>query len=427
MAATAVAEKQKGFQPGELFGFPGITRSTEQPDNNSFITTTLASAATASPVQQPLVGQVPFKQTDIVFAWRYDVIVTQAYTTGTSTQTASQYFPYNIMGQFKLTITNLYDLIDVQSGIDLAIFNAYRPYLENQHSPQNTVYATPAAWPYTPEANNVTSGSYTLASTSLRLPFVLPACIWFDEYFELDSNGRTQAVASRLPVSPLYMSGTARDIFPQITFNPGLAANTDQGPAIQSAGTGTTGPNSIQHDFRRVGMYGTTNPPEMPTVWNWRYCLVSKRVALGAVSQVDIPAKTTVNNGGGGQILSVFFRFYDPSVTFGTVVNGGAPIAISTIANAQLLYGSSLIKFNDTYQMNQRRAFEQHNLRLPVGVWLWDMALDQDGRISNAWALNLYTTDVTYHFNFGSTLSSTAYVVVGTEYLSYIVDQPTLM
>ena len=45
----------------------------------------------------------------------------------------SDYFPFNFVQQNELKISNLYDVLDLQSGIDLAIFNAYRP-LVGSHS-----------------------------------------------------------------------------------------------------------------------------------------------------------------------------------------------------------------------------------------------------------------------------------------------------
>ncbi|SRR5229473_693551 len=404
--------------PGQYFGLPGITRWLEQQDNNYGINTALATTT-----QTPATGYVPFRTTDIVFAWMWSLTIAQTFTAGTSVLTTSQEFPYNWVQAFQLAVSNLYDIIDVQSGFDLAIFNLLRPYRSNNVGALNTLYTSPDAFPYNPEANLVSSGSYTTASTSVLLKFQIPACAWFDEYFELDRNGQILAIFNRVPVSPFYMSGTARNVSPLITMASGSVSNLDTGPVNIGAGTGTFTSTGVINKWRRIGMYGTKVPQEMPMVFNWRYALVSRRFALGAVSLVDIPLKSIINNGGGGQVLLVYFRFFDPAAAAGL----GAEIAISTITNAQLLYGSALQRFNDEPDQMEQRLFEQHNLRMPIGVWVWDLALDEDNMFTNARALNVYTTDVTAHFNFGSTLSSSAYVVVGVEYLTYVIDEPTMI
>jgi hypothetical protein len=417
-SSSAQASVQQGPADGELFGFPQITRWTEFPDVNTSLVTTLSQANSV-----PVTGILPFRQTDIAFGWMYNATIAGTYAAGTQTLNTSQYFPYDFYGNMKVSITNLYDMIDVQSGIDLAIFNSYRPArgANNKHW---SVYTNPSAWPYSPEANNVSSSAYTTASTSMNLRFYIPASLWFDEYFELGPDGSTQALANRVPVSPLFMSGVARDIFPVITMNPALASNTDSGPVV-ATGTLTTPATftggSVTHDFRRLGIYNTANRSEWPTVFNWRYALVSRRVALPGVSQIDIPVKNVLNNGGGGQILSMFCRFYNPA---GGGNSQGISYAITNVSRGKLIYGSNFIRFDDTPTSMQARVFEQHDLNLPIGIWLWDMALDDNARVTNARMINAYTTDCYIHFDFTSALSSSAYVVVGVEYLTYVIDQP---
>jgi hypothetical protein len=371
-----------------------------------------------------MTGQTAFRPVYIAFAWDWDVAWAGTYTAGTGTLNTSQYFPYNAIGPIKLSITNLYNLIDVQSGIDLAIFNAIRPYHKAPYR-FGDYYTAPTAWPYSPEANDVTSSSYTSASTTMKWPLTIPACCWFDEYVEIDDKGNLlQRPVQNTPVTPLYMSGTSRDITPQITMAPGLASNTDNGPVVAApAGTASFTGGSVTSNFQRKGMYATDSVAEMPRVWNWRYALASTRINLGAVSSAPIRMKNVLPNGGGGQLLSVFFRFYDPAAGANSQ---GAAIALSTISNGVLKYGSNLIRYDDTERENLKRFYRQHQSRLPVGVWIWDMAVDKDNRVTNAEALNTYLTDVEADFTFTSTLSSSAYVVVGCEYLAYVLDGPAI-
>ncbi len=433
----AKAPTSPQLQAGDLFGFPGVTRWTEQQDTNSSLTTNLSLNQS-----QPVTGILPFKTTDIVFKWDYYMDVTNFYGVAGTTNTTSAYAPYNLLGAFKLAISNLYDVIDVQSGIDLALYNLYRPY--NRDSINNLLYTTPDAIPYGHQENNLvafpvnsTLGqppaalTFPTTASSLQIHYEIPVSLWFDEYFELNQQAQTVMVANRVPVSPLYMSGTARNVTPDITINAVSGGNTDTGPFYESGGTPSLTGGTIAHRFMRTGMYGTTNPVSMPLVYNWRLALVSKRYSLSGVSIADIPLKSVINNGGGGQVLSIMVRFYDPAVA-----NGGAPISLGSITTGsapnynvtkgQLQYGSSLIRFDDTPTTMQRRVMRQHNLLLTQGVWLWDLAIDDNGKRTNARALNAYSTDINLHFEFGTTLSSSAYAVVFVEYLTFIIDQPVV-
>jgi hypothetical protein len=422
-----MAKKQAAPAPvmGELFGLPGVTRWTEQLDLNDSATTVLAQANTV-----PLTGQTSFRQQDIVFGWQYLQNHVSSFTAGTDTVQTSKYFPYNLTQGFELNISNLYDLIDVQSGFDLAWFNCYRPMRGSARRGNNLLYTSPGAFPYNPQTNGV-SGTFTIASTAMQIPFDVPACIWLDEYVDLDQEGNIKGTAYRVPVSPLYMSGTAREVMPRMTFASMAGANTDSAPFVVTTvggGAHLTCTDTVTHRWQRLGMYGSRNPRELPQVFNWRYALASKRFNVGNVAQVDIPIKSLVPNGGGGQLLSIWFRFFDPAAGTGA---SGLPISINTtnFTKGKLLYGSSLIRFEDTPQMMQARVYNQHDLTMPEGIWMWDMALDDsdnNNRLTNARALNLYTTDVTAHFDFATTLSSSAYCVVGTEVLTYVVDQPVI-
>jgi hypothetical protein len=411
----------KRVVPGEDFGKPGITRWTEQLDVNDSTSTVLAQGAPT-----PVTGVLPFRQSDIVFGWKWYESHAASFTANTDTVQTSQYFPYNIGQLFTLNITNLYNMVDVQSLEDLAIFNFIRPVFSSDRRGASGLKTNPLSFPYNPQTNSVSASGLTIGSTSLPLEFDIPACIWLDEYIDLTQNGDYNGTAHRVPVSPLYMSGTARDITPNLTYAALAGANTDVSPfVVTTVGGGAhfTATDTVTRRYQRVGMYGTKNPKEMPVVFNWRYAISSKRFGLGAVSQIDIPIKQVVPNGGGGQLLMVFFRFYDPAAGTGA---SGLPLAVTNVSNATLFYGSSLIRYQDTPTMMQDRIMDQHDILLPNGVWAWDMAIDDNRRRTNAKALNLYTTDVWAHFNFTGTLSSSAYVVVGCEILTYVLDQPVL-
>ena len=410
--------------PGELFGFPGVTRWTEQPDINDQTTTVLAQGA-----QVPLTGQLPFKQTDIVFGWKYFFQGVTSFVAGTDTVQTSAYFPYNLIQSFQLNITNLYNVIDVQSGIDLAIFKFLRPMLGNTTRGNSVLMTSAAPFIVNAQTNAVTfTAAPTIANTTVNMEFDIPASLWFDEYVELDNNANILGVAHRVPVSPLYMSGTARDVMPNVNFAALAGSNLDTAPfVVTTVGGGAhfVASTTATHRWQRVGIYGTTNPAEMPNVFNWRYAWVSKRIAANGISQIDIPLKNVINNGGGGQVLMLFARMFDPAAGTGA---SGLPISVTQLTKAQLFYGSGLIRFSDLSMpaQNQARIIDQHDVLLPGGVICWDMALDNTGRLTNALALNAYTTDITVHLEFAAPTSATAYIVVGVEYLTYVIDQPVV-
>lgn len=416
---TATAQAPQ-LEQGALFGFPGVTRWTEQADINDGITTTLSQAANV-----PVTGLLPFRQTDIVFGWRYIQQITNTEADGTDTVATSAYFPYNFGGPFQLNITNLYNLIDVQSMFDIATLNFIRPMIGFDQRGKAGLMTAPQAFPYNPQANLVTAGNYTRASTPLNIEYDIPASIWFDEYVELDANANIIGVAHRVPVSPLYMSGTAREVYPQATMNAAVGASFDTSPYVVTTvggGAHISFSGSVLHKWQRLGIYGTKNPPEMPTVFNWRYAYVSRRVAVNGQQTLTIPLKSVINNGGGGQVLSISARLFDPAV--GT---GGAVVNVNTLASTRLLYGSSLVRFQDNiFPFHQARIIDQHDVLLPGGMVLYDLARDYNGKITNATALNAYTTDISLELNFTSAPTTTAYAVVAVEYLTYVIDQPVL-
>jgi hypothetical protein len=57
----------------------------------------------------------------------------------------------------------------------------------------------------------------------------------------------------------------------------------------------------------------------------------------------------------------------------------------------------------------------------PPGVLAWDLAIDDQGRLTNRRALNTLTTaGVNIHTEYVAALSATAYVNIGVEYLAYV-------
>jgi hypothetical protein len=225
-------------------------------------------------------------------------------------------------------------------------------------------------------------------------------------------------------VSPQYMGGGERIVTPRAQFA-SMVTSADNGPqTITTAGTVTAFTESVNIDIRRVGVYASTDPSEMPPVFNWQYQRRARQIPIGAQSKIDFPITDY------GQILSIFVRLFDPGS--GT---GGTPISITNISKAQVLYGSNLPRFDETgsvgptlnaspYAM-QKRFLDQHGFLPPVGTLIWDFAItDTGGYITNAKALNTLTNaNVKVHVEFVAAPSSQAYGSLGLESLVFVSNQ----
>ena len=121
------------------------------------------------------------------------------------------------------------------------------------------------------------------------------------------------------------------------------------------------------------------------------------------------------------QILSIWVLLWDPAAGGGA----GAALAMSSITTCKLRYGSGLTRFDDTPTTMQARWIQQHQALPPAGFVGWDMALNPDGRImNNGGCLNTLTTNnVNINLVLGNAMSSSGYIVVGTEALQYVVPQ----
>lgn len=420
--------------PGQFFDVPGIgggsTQWTDQDEPSTNVVTTQSSST-----QQPIQGILPYRQTDVVVDWLACFAFTaQTYTAGTGqTLTASNYAPFNAIGPVKQIIQNQYASLDVENGIDWAIFSMIRPNWYGFKPPLN-LYANPAGSPVggtatgylttnLAQANQVNSAQWTTATTAYNLLLRLPAAQWFDEYYDLAVTGEPISNPHQALVSPQFMAGTTRVIIPTITLNPGFGATTDVGPVntttlTPTSDTASTFTGTVALRLRRSAAYAG-QPAILPPVYAWQYRQKTTRFSVAGVSRCDllVPLDT-------GQLMSIYIRLFDPSAASGV----GAPININTIARVSLQYGSGLfwhdaatIGGTSAAELVQKLWLDQHGFFLPPGVVGYDLALDQRGRLSNKRCLNTLTTaGILFHLEFTGTLSSTAYAVMGTESLVYV-------
>lgn len=408
---------------GALYGLPGFTERFEQYENLNNVVTAGQQAA-----QVPFAPNGSFQKTDIVFWWELETYWSEglAYTGGTAVNSPEA--PYNLLQGLRLKLQGQYTPVEVESGFDAAFMQLYRPMrgrgqrnnqgLMDVNVPPTSQYANTLI----PQANlcgAALASSYSTPIAISNYPFILelPAGIFLDEYWDLALDGSLLPNAAGVVspsaafISPQYMGGGERVIVPQFNFAAAVAATYDQGPiCATTALTGTSAfSESITINARRVGVFASENPAELPPVFNWQYRRASKRVPLGAVSKIDIPITEY------GQILSTYCRIFDPAL--GTNGVGGF-YNVANMTKCQLLYGSNLPRFDDDIPTMQNRFIEQHGFLPPQGTVVWDLAATGfNDNLSNARALNTLTNANTHYHLEMSAPGSSAYAVVGVELL----------
>lgn len=430
------ATQQQQVPVGTYFGLPGFTQPFEQYENLNGIVTPLSLSA-----QTPWNPPGSLQKTDIVKWWEMETIV--SITTTFTGATLSPFAPWDLFQTFKLKLQGQYTPIEVESGIDAAFFQEYRPMRgAGQDSIQdlmgsNTAGVLGAAGAAPTNTGFMSQGVGGAASSPYQTPAILPLSVaglpasgssfsfllevpgglFFDAYWDqaidgtLLPNAQGRIAPMSAFVSPQYMGGGERVVVPTFNYAALNAATSDQGPW-----TGTTaGAISVTQNLRRVGYYGSANPAELPPVFNWQYRRASKRYPVGAFTKVDIPITEY------GQLLSTYVRIFDP--TSGV----GVPITLANITKCQLLYGSNLPRFDDDILTMQKRFVDQHGFLPPQGFLAWDMLANTSGAngLSNDFkVLNTLTNANTHiHIEISAAPGANTYAVIGTELLVPVATQ----
>lgn len=414
---------------GALYGLPGFTEQFEQYENLANINTVQQLGA-----QTPFNPPGSFQKTDVVFWWELELSANWAETFSAGTLALSPEAPYNILQALKLKLQGQYSPLEVESGFDAAFMQMYRPMRgrgqRNVQDVNGSNVVLPAGFANTqiPQAQlNAAALSQTLTSpyTVTNYPMILeiPAGIYLDEYWDLAMDGSLLPNANGVVapmkafVSPQYMGGGERVVVPQFNYAALIAGNFDQGPLAASAAlTATVQTGNTVLSGRRIGVFASENPAEMPPVFNWQYRRASKRYPIGAVTKVDIPITEY------GQVLSTYVRIFDPALGSN---NDGGFYNVANITKAQLLYGSNLPRFDDDIPTMQDRFVEQHGFLPPQGTVAFDLASTKlNGEIGNSRALNTLTNSNShYHLEMSTPPGAAAYAVVATELLVPVATQ----
>lgn len=403
-------------QPGIKYGVPGITQRFEQYDTTVAAVTSLSAAG---PV--PWNNVFPLQKTDVVHWWELVVTWTNTYTLGTEVVALSPMAPYNLFQNLSLQMQGQYKPLDVLSGFDAALFQLIRPMRGSaQMAAQPLLGSAPAGSPTSlwansgiPQANLVATPNMSVNTTPVTFMLEVPGALWFDQYWDIAEDGTVMAAPVSAYVSPQYMGGGERIVTPRTQFS-SFSTSYDTGPqGITTAGTVTAYTASVSIDIRRVGVYASTDPEEMPPVFNWQYQRRARQVPIGAAPKIDIPITDY------GQILAIFTRLFDPTTLPGSAFN------VANVSKCQVLYGSNLPRYDDTPATAQKRFLDQHGFLPPVGTLIWDMALtDTGGYITNAKALNTLTNaNCKVHLEFATPGGAGFYASLGLESLVFVSNQ----
>lgn len=414
---------------GALYGLPGFTEQVEQYDNQTNLPATFQAAA-----QTPFNAPGPLQKTDVVFWWESEISLNLAVTYSAGTLAISPTAPYNVIQSPKLKLQGQYSPVECDSGAHMAFFQMYRPMRgRGQRNSQDLIGTNPVAaanfanslLPQANLAGATMSQTVTSPYSLSNYPFTLewPAGYFFDEYWDLAPDGsilpNAQGVVAPMQafVSPQYMGGGERNIIPQFNWASVLSGNYDIGPLAATAAlttSVTTGSSSMS--MRRVGVFASENPAEMPPVFNWQYRRASRRFTFGSTTQAIIPIQEY------GQVLSVWAQIFDP--TLGTNSVGGYS-SVANITKCQLLYGSNLPRFDDDIPEMQKRWVEQHGFLPFQGMVAWDLAATKtNGNIGNSRALNTLTNANAHLLvQFASAPGNGTYAEVGTELLVPVAVQ----
>jgi len=425
---TSPAQAQ--VQVGQFFGLPGYTEEFEQYENLNGVVTVLSSGAPT-----PFAPQNSFQKTDIVYWWELEIFWSTTVTYSAGVLANSPEGPYNLTQQPKLKLQGQYSPVECESGFDMSFMQLYRPMRgKGQRNVQdlgdtNPVPAANFANVLIPQANlagaTLQSSAYASPATITSYPMSVewPAGIYLDEYWDIAIDGTLLPNASGMVapmaafVSPQYMGGGERVVVPQFNYAAGVAANFDQGPlAATTALTLTAFTGTVTVNGRRIGVYSSDDPRELPPIFNWQYRRTSKRLNIGAVTKFDLAITEY------GQVMSVYARIFDPALGTNNV---GGYYNIANVTKAQLLYGSNLPRFDDDVPTMQDRFIEQHGFLPPQGTIVFDLiASRRTDRLTNSRCLNTLTNaNCKIHAEVSVAPGAAAYAVLGVELLVPVAKQ----
>ncbi len=417
----AKGQQQAAPMPGQYFRVPklGARRRFLREGSNGAVGFTRQQGASVQ------AQTFKFDQLDIIRGYLLMLKLNQTYTAGAGkTLHDSPWFPFNMIDTLSIQFESSYRTFNLPGWL-AAIMQQYRPAFSNRSGMGmlTNVYANTqqgeepnAGWS---QASLLTGTNLDDTDTSITIPVEIPVSMEFDLYWELDLAGNPQAVTPRAVVSPQYMAATTRNIIPRLVLAQGLTVeDLLNGPVAVASGdtTSTFVDNGSEADFYRdcwfpAPVYAT--PPVHP----WQYS--RDFIEYPTSGQQTVPIPLDADTAGQGQILSVVAMTWDPNLNSGF---GGA-VPLDHYQELDLVYSSKLTIFEDTPETNQARWVANHGTQLPPGCFGWDLALTEDGKLTNEDALNTLVEagcQIRTAYNTGDAPSATATTYVGIEILKAV-------
>jgi hypothetical protein len=421
MAKQQAAPPQQ-VPPGAYFRIPGVgarPRFVEETGPAAPATSVTLQSATSTPAN---FGK--FQTLDIDRAFLLQMAVTTTYTEGGTTITPSSLFPANIVSQLQVQFESAYSTFRLPGWLAW-VMQGYRstfaPTSRTSSAKQSGSNPFPgstlgANWFQT--AANEQLGTPNLALNVTGTPqtynlfLEVPVSMYFDLYYELATSGQPMGMPiPRCIVSPQRMAASTRNVIPRLTYNPlfSTADSYDSPGSIVAGNVTATATGASVATWWRDAWIPTDNMVTEPPGRMWQYTRDYITFQPSGSRFFPIPLDDEVP--GQGQILSLVFMTWDPTLNGGI----GAFTPFSDYALVELLLGSSIQLQQDTPSSNQYKWLMQHDSVLPLGCMGWDMALTEDGKLTNENAINTLVQNgaqlrITYANGYTPGAASTVYV-----------------
>lgn len=420
--ATKQAPAQQ-VPPGAYFRIPGVgarPRFVEETGPCAPATATTLNQGTSAAAN---FGK--FQTLDIDRAFLFEVAYSTTFTEGNAkTITPSTLFPANNISVLQVQFESAYSTFRLPGWLAIIMQNyrsTFAPTSRDTSSKQSGANPFPgnaigANW--FASAANEQLGTPNLAMNVTGTPqaynvFIeVPVSMYFDLYYELATSGQPMGMPiPRCIVSPQRMAASTRNVIPKVTYAPLFAtADAYDSPAsIASGDTTSTASGTATATWWRDAWIPTDNMVTEPPGRMWQYTRDFIQWQPAGSKFFPIPLDDEVP--GQGQILSLVFGTWDPTLNS----NIGQMTPFSDYALVELLLGSSIQLKQDTPASNQYVWLMQHNAVLPAGIMGWDLALTEDGKLTNENAINTLVQNgaqlrITYASGYTPGAASTVYI-----------------
>lgn len=409
--------QQAQYVPGQFFRVPILSapsRMVPEPGPCAPLTTVTLKQGTSV--------KAPFSHVenlDIVRSYLLELDFDVTFTEGSGeTLTQSPLFPFNLVSAVSLSMQAAYKTQELP-GWMAQVMQQYRGSLAPKsftglaQNGANTIPPdAPGSIQFANTSKPVVANASVVSGTAYQgtLFLEIPVAQYFDLYYEINpTDGSPLGAFPRAIVSPARMAATQRNVTPSVTFAQLLASLDayDAPVSIADTDTTSTATGSVNCSFFRDGWVPTDNPLTEPVGYGWQYARMGTDVQPAGASSPVI--NLADDRAGQGQILSVIFACWDPAL------NGGAGgfTPPSDYSEMKLNKGSTVTLYDDTPNLNAYRWAQKHGSNLPFGMFGWDLALTDDGKLTNEQALNTLVEagcQIVPTFSTKPSLGSTIYV-----------------